>query len=379
MPEMLKSESLSFLAETAPVYSLTDTLALRPVTNLKKLASGLRISNAYKLRKAELIYAVSDALQLPARLEELLYIIDEHSWTFFQSLASEQFIRFEKPRHQDREFLLESLGYIQPFLSDGVYIYVLPDEVKATYQMLVAEGFLARKQQSDLAHAYATAAVHLYGIIRQDEFLDLFHAWNKSTVPSDEILGALLRHIAVEDGYCFWNNYLVDDRFIENGFSDVEDLLKQVENKPRYIPKPKEFLRYADWRYYAPTPYTQNLFHFLTHSCGQNPTSANDAISEIVNTKMMNGNIQLVLGILEDYGVDLSDDVKFDHFIKLITEVTNHTRMWANNGHTPNEIAAMYRSTSRIARPISPCKPKIGRNDPCPCGSGLKYKRCCGR
>jgi preprotein translocase subunit SecA len=23
--------------------------------------------------------------------------------------------------------------------------------------------------------------------------------------------------------------------------------------------------------------------------------------------------------------------------------------------------------------------PKVGRNDPCPCGSGKKYKRCCGR
>ena len=22
--------------------------------------------------------------------------------------------------------------------------------------------------------------------------------------------------------------------------------------------------------------------------------------------------------------------------------------------------------------------PKVGRNDPCPCGSGRKYKRCCG-
>ncbi|WP_410061274.1 SEC-C metal-binding domain-containing protein [Alistipes putredinis] len=22
---------------------------------------------------------------------------------------------------------------------------------------------------------------------------------------------------------------------------------------------------------------------------------------------------------------------------------------------------------------------KIGRNEPCPCGSGLKYKRCCGK
>ena len=22
---------------------------------------------------------------------------------------------------------------------------------------------------------------------------------------------------------------------------------------------------------------------------------------------------------------------------------------------------------------------KVGRNDPCPCGSGKKYKNCCGR
>ena len=24
-------------------------------------------------------------------------------------------------------------------------------------------------------------------------------------------------------------------------------------------------------------------------------------------------------------------------------------------------------------------KKKVGRNDPCPCGSGKKYKKCCGR
>ena len=24
-------------------------------------------------------------------------------------------------------------------------------------------------------------------------------------------------------------------------------------------------------------------------------------------------------------------------------------------------------------------RPSIGRNDPCPCGSGQKYKRCCGK
>ncbi len=29
--------------------------------------------------------------------------------------------------------------------------------------------------------------------------------------------------------------------------------------------------------------------------------------------------------------------------------------------------------------PIRREAPKVGRNDPCPCGSGKKYKKCCGR
>ncbi|MEE4315298.1 MAG: YchJ family protein [Desulfofustis sp.] len=31
------------------------------------------------------------------------------------------------------------------------------------------------------------------------------------------------------------------------------------------------------------------------------------------------------------------------------------------------------------ARPVVRDRPKVGRNEPCPCGSGLKYKKCCGR
>ena len=33
---------------------------------------------------------------------------------------------------------------------------------------------------------------------------------------------------------------------------------------------------------------------------------------------------------------------------------------------------------SRTKQPVRSGK-KPGRNDPCPCGSGLKYKKCCGK
>jgi preprotein translocase subunit SecA len=32
-----------------------------------------------------------------------------------------------------------------------------------------------------------------------------------------------------------------------------------------------------------------------------------------------------------------------------------------------------------VTKPIVNQAPKVGRNDPCPCGSGKKYKKCCGK
>lgn len=38
------------------------------------------------------------------------------------------------------------------------------------------------------------------------------------------------------------------------------------------------------------------------------------------------------------------------------------------------EIAKRYKRSKTVVKEI-----RIGRNDPCPCGSGKKYKKCCGR
>ncbi len=38
------------------------------------------------------------------------------------------------------------------------------------------------------------------------------------------------------------------------------------------------------------------------------------------------------------------------------------------------EIYKKFRNRNTVVK-----GPKIGRNDPCPCGSGKKYKKCCGR
>jgi len=57
----------------------------------------------------------------------------------------------------------------------------------------------------------------------------------------------------------------------------------------------------------------------------------------------------------------------------------------------PNAVTLSLKR-EQVAKPIEPTgdgtistnrtvvkKNKVGRNDPCPCGSGKKYKKCCGR
>ncbi|MBL8369352.1 MAG: SEC-C domain-containing protein, partial [Candidatus Accumulibacter sp.] len=46
----------------------------------------------------------------------------------------------------------------------------------------------------------------------------------------------------------------------------------------------------------------------------------------------------------------------------------------------PQAVTEIYRFwvAQRSIKTIRRETPKVGRNDPCPCGSGKKFKKCCG-
>jgi preprotein translocase subunit SecA len=41
--------------------------------------------------------------------------------------------------------------------------------------------------------------------------------------------------------------------------------------------------------------------------------------------------------------------------------------------------AADQQNSTEPSKPVIRSTPKVGRNSPCPCGSGKKYKQCCGK
>lgn len=107
--------------------------------------------------------------------------------------------------------------------------------------------------------------------------------------------------------------------------------------------------------------------------------------------------------VLYDYD---SSDSLFRKAMKLLDDYLNNMPHWQLKGHTPMEAHGLLSEEDKAAKRkrqesrsyhdddyISPkdwmanlgvtmpiiAEKKPGRNDPCPCGSGKKYKNCCGR
>jgi hypothetical protein len=270
---------------------------------------------------------------------------------------------------------------------------------------------------------------------------DIDRADEDDRLTVDSIEFSLLGYSAYNDDYRIQDGWLAsidltredDDTALD--MDAVRGLLEMRKGKPRYLPDMRIFLRYADPDYYEETPQIKALKKALREMglSGDKAKELTDALHDKIAAEE---DVTEVMHALEECGVELkSGYVK--RIVGLIMEMFNATRIWRNFGHTPDEIVKimgrveprafhfgpgiteMFKrgdlgiddleresqgrgminkdfkksfmseivrikglaKSSAEAEEVSNAAPlhKPSRNDPCPCGSGLKYKKCCGK
>lgn len=75
----------------------------------------------------------------------------------------------------------------------------------------------------------------------------------------------------------------------------------------------------------------------------------------------------------QDQGDETQDEMRALH------EEWLQTPRQSLGGRRPAEVLEGGRLLPRKVETFRREAPKVGRNDPCPCGSGKKYKKCCGQ
>ncbi|MDD2214427.1 MAG: SEC-C metal-binding domain-containing protein [Oscillospiraceae bacterium] len=231
-----------------------------------------------------------------------------------------------------------------------------------------------------LLDLYAKAAVNLYGVISIKEFAEIINRQNTEKTTPHEIFTLLLPVVLKHKWYCFYKEYIVHYWAIDD-FEYADFWLMEQGDKPRFIPPKDELLKFENPYYESEKQAAswQKLNAFIFEAW-PDKGQIYRFYNELKEISAFSTSIQELSELFEKYGLAFSGEKQAQTFFNLLMDASNNTRMWSNKGYTPNEMSKLMAARSPQKDPSSTIvseRKKIGLNDPCPCGSGKKYKKCC--
>ncbi|MCL1884437.1 MAG: SEC-C domain-containing protein, partial [Defluviitaleaceae bacterium] len=264
------------------------------------------------------------------------------------------------------------------YYNDDRLFCVMPKEIKEAFRELEQTSFPKEWERCELLRAYANATTELYGVIRVSDFIEIFNKQNTEPTTESELLEAISVEsdpspIIIEEDYLF-REICFDDAEWE----EIEDVVFEADKKPRFIPTTEEMLIYGEPGYSPDTPQRIEAENYLI-SVGIKEVEASDLMSEIED---MFQSKRWKMDDLSRITNEITTKMKMEQvkkFMHLLMEMSNNTRSWFNAGYSPNELRTLMRKEP-VNLSTSPIRIiKVGRNEPCPCGSGRKHKHCCWR
>ncbi|MBQ6862842.1 MAG: SEC-C domain-containing protein [Clostridia bacterium] len=163
---------------------------------------------------------------------------------------------------------------------------------------------------------------------------------------------------------------------------DYERLVFEQGDRPFYVPEKDELLKYEDSFYYERTKHIANLENYLRDDLGL--SRYKEIVEEFTGMLVIDDDEpDEVIAWLKRMGgpkfKEFSDKQQAQKFFMLYTNLRNHTRKHTHRGHTPFELDDCYVVDAIIENSIQSKVKTPSKNGKCPCGSGKKYKRCCGK
>ncbi len=290
----------------------------------------------------------------------------------------------------------------------------------------------------ELEEAYNIISEQNKGLISEKDFYE-FAKIAQHEIDPFFILSPECFYLDVAD--CELKEYqILDVDMIFGNTDEYFELAKTQHNKPRFIPLKTKLLKYAKAEYYEETPETIAFSEFFRSIFTKyNKPNCEIVLQYIIQcTRYCIFELEHVLEELKSKKIKLNNQ-ELDELCRLFIDLNNNMRKQSNNGFTPRELMdimnvrpenikpqfgeriknnlldgkitlddlastiihsnglsnEMKKShlsalidladeleldlTQEQAPQTQQASVKCGRNDPCPCGSGKKYKNCCGR
>ena len=391
--------------------------------SLLNYARDLEIKRTSGLKKDELAEKIANELLMPTVMRRRIAVLSPECRILLERAMREPLI--PTPEEMDDALFLHESDYA--FLNKREQLDV-PVDVKIAYEKINTPEFRKYARKMSWLSQCLNFGEAFYGVFDKDVLRKIYNV-RKGYHISEEQLEKMCNEFPDDMTECHMEE---GQRFIVAEYlayrDRYKDLLDIQAGKDFYIPNAQEVLDYARNLYLSQEPAYQNFREFLQHEIGMTYDEADAEALEIWDKIQFDIDFTEIVQYIIDVYEDLLDDTKIEEIIQLLQEVNNNTRMQIHRGHTPNEMmrkgmeegrfsqrttvvpgsaeaASLLKSASEELKEMGVCVDfdsnavivpnnssqnnvfgqvdnsfkKIYPNDPCPCGSGKKFKKCCGK
>ncbi|GAE35037.1 SEC-C metal-binding domain-containing protein [Halalkalibacter akibai] len=363
---------------TVPL-TLSQGLSRLTVDDLHTIRKRFMVANASSLKKAELISLIEE--EIPNQLEQLFSMFDRDRYSLVKKVIQKGgYMKIPALEYKQIEYLRTS-GILFTGTYNGEHVITIPTD------LIDRLSYLEKDKEVQKTIAQNTEWIHLthgmlfyYGALEFSTLLSLLEKY--TTIES------IREYIdVIHDSSDYYEEIEID----HNGFYHVEvpepdKVLEEHEARPNldYYPFTKQQLLKAGAPFFIDRDKSyQQFLQFLTRHFIMTKAEASDIVEECQDFVRSGSLPSEVMEILQGY-LEFADMEEANQVMASLITFMNHTRQWDLKGHMPADISKTMKKTTEPIPSMQASvidfqtKQKVGRNDPCPCGSGKKFKKCCG-
>ncbi|MEW8955631.1 YecA family protein [Clostridium sp.] len=346
----------------------TEILVSYTKNELDEIRRYYSIQGASSLKKADLATKISEYIKDNLKIIFLNYLNIEELYLIKKALYNEGIYNYDKNNTHILK-ALKTLGLAFPSLINNEKAIIIP-----TDYLLGIKNLLEDSKTEEIiilnnkALSLVKGSLYHYGVISFDDISNVLT--NNFSINMDK---SSLKTFLDNYSKRYSDLKIKENLLCHNGIFNIESLWNEQEKKSSLSYKPldiKEVLISSEegsnsWNYY------ENKFY--TYLCSNIELPEKD-IENVVNRCIIwvknSFNLPTILNYLNTY-LHFRNEGEMVLVTPYIKDLMNNSSLWILKGYSNNDI---YNISSNSTMALSN---KIGRNDPCPCGSGKKYKKCC--
>ncbi|MBD0383203.1 YecA family protein [Paenibacillus sedimenti] len=372
-----KAEGKRWLEIEVPL-ALEGGLAGLTKNELTEIRTNLAVKGVSSMNKEQLAGVLEQ--QIPASLHELLHKFDETRFQVLKQIAARGGYTYSLIDNEQLAYF-HGRGLIFSGKHKGKHALVIPQEVLQSFQSLdhkiFSESIRRNTEWIKLTHGM----LFYYGHVRLHDLVSMIKQLTGLEVEMDEYVSI------IQDSIPFYRKIRPSSSGFFNELMGINPVVQEQEFRLdlSFYPFTKsQLLQAGEPDFVDRNPSHRAFVDFIRKNYRISQEEADFIVEDCTDNIRLGHSPGYLLKELQQQ-LEIDDLLLTQGFMGHISELNNNTRQWLLKGYTPNELSPASAPALLMQQPPAKAevidfatRNKVGRNDPCPCGSGKKHKKCCG-